>query len=30
MALAYNLPLHKVLPKHLVDPRPLLSRLDLL
>jgi heterodisulfide reductase subunit B len=30
MALAYDLPMHKVLPKHLVDPRPLLSRLDLL
>jgi heterodisulfide reductase subunit B len=29
MALAYGLSLKKVLAKHLVDPRPLLSRLDL-
>jgi len=29
MALAYNLPMHKALAKHLVDPRPLLKRLDL-
>jgi heterodisulfide reductase subunit B len=30
IALAYDLPLHKVLAKHLVDPRPLLKRLGLL
>jgi heterodisulfide reductase subunit B len=29
MALAYDLPMHKALGKHLVDPRPLLSRLEL-
>jgi heterodisulfide reductase subunit B len=29
MALAYGLPLKKVLGKHLVDPRPLLGRLEL-
>jgi heterodisulfide reductase subunit B len=29
MALAYGLPLTKVLGKHLVDPRPLLGRLEL-
>jgi hypothetical protein len=29
MALAYDLPMSKVLRKHLVDPRPLLSRLGL-
>ena len=29
MALAYDLPLHQVLRKHLVDPRPLLTRLEL-
>ncbi len=29
MALAYGLPLDKVLGKHLVDPRPLLKRLRL-
>ena len=29
MALAYGLPLAKVLGKHLVDPRPLLGRLEL-
>ena len=29
MALAYGLPLGKALGKHLVDPRPLLKRLDL-
>ena len=27
MALAYDLPMNKVLAKHLVDPRPLLKRL---
>jgi heterodisulfide reductase subunit B len=30
MALAYDLPLHKVLAKHLVNPRPLLSRLGII
>ena len=30
MALAFGLSLHKVLAKHLVDPRPLLQRLELL
>jgi hypothetical protein len=30
MALAYGLSLKKVLGKHLVDPRPLLTRLELL
>jgi heterodisulfide reductase subunit B len=29
MALAYDLPVHKVLGKHLVDPRPLLKRLGM-
>jgi heterodisulfide reductase subunit B len=29
MALAYGLPVRKVLGKHLVDPRPLLKRVDL-
>ena len=30
MALAYDLPMHKVLPRHLVDPRPLLKRLEII
>jgi heterodisulfide reductase subunit B len=30
MALAYDLPVHKVLAKHLVNPRPLLSRLGII
>jgi len=29
MALAYGLPMHKVLTRHLVDPRPLLKRLEI-
>jgi heterodisulfide reductase subunit B len=29
MALAYDLPMHKVLTRHLVDPRPLLKRLGI-
>jgi heterodisulfide reductase subunit B len=29
MALAYDLPMHKVLSRHLVDPRPLLKRLEI-
>lgn len=29
MALAYDLPMHKVLTRHLVDPRPLLKRLEI-
>ena len=30
MALAYDLPMHKVLTRHLVDPRPLLKRLEII
>ena len=30
MALAYNLPMLKVLARHLVDPRPLLKRLEII
>ena len=30
MALAYDLPMHKVLSRHLVDPRPLLKRLEII
>ncbi len=30
MALAFDLPMHKVLNRHLVDPRPLLKRLEII
>ncbi|NIV38473.1 MAG: heterodisulfide reductase subunit B [Anaerolineae bacterium] len=30
MALAYDLPMHKVLNRHLVDPKPLLKRLEII
>jgi len=30
MALAYDLPMHKIWARHLVDPRPLLKRLELI